>query len=354
MVTTQSNNMNVRAAEDVIPGRMLQPLLRDLAMRGEGRFSILAAAENDLPLAGIVSGEAVLALPRSDFARIYGAAAILLAEAIGREAPVKFSARRDVIAMLVTALAPSTTLREAVERIAQFNAAIAQNGIGITLVDGDDGGQLVVDLSSTLQDPPRSLTAAGMVFLVNVLTWLGGTKPKIVKIGLTQEENTIIDPCLLAMDIPVSLSERRTYLQFAPGALDEGVSGRPFVAAEFMELVAHDPLFSVRKRAPISSRVNALFLECELAETSIPDRIATAEHLQISPSTFHRRLKDEGTSFLALRSAWQQKMAKHLLGLTILNVPAIARRTGFHDARTFRRAFIDWTGQRPSEFRKRK
>ena len=352
MATTPSDNMDVRTAEDVIPSRMLAPLLRDLAMCDNDRFGILAAAEHDLPLAGIVSGEAVLALPRHRFARMYGAAAILLAEAIGRDAPVAFAARRDVIAMLVTALAPTTTLREAVERIVQFNVAIAQNGIGITLTHEEDGDRLVVDLSSTLQNPPLSLTAAGLIFLVNVLTWLGGTKSKIVEIGLPLEGRAINDPCLLALDIPISLGRGRTYLQFAVGALDEDISGRPFLATEAMELIAHDPLFSVRKRAPISGRVSALFLECELAEAPVPDRIATAEHLQLSPSTLHRRLKEEGTSFLSLRSTWQQKMAKHLLGEAALNIPAIARRTGFHDARTFRRAFIGWTGQRPSEFRR--
>ncbi|WP_010127426.1 helix-turn-helix transcriptional regulator [Sphingomonas sp. KC8] len=333
---------------------MLAPLLRDLAVRDDARFGLLAAAERDLPLAEIVSGEAVLALPRHHFARIYGAAAILLAEAIGREVPVAFTARRDVIAILVTALAPSTTLREAVERIVQFNAAIAQNGIGITLTHEGDRDRLAVDLSSTLQDPPLSLTAAGLIFLVNVLTWLGGTKSKIVEIGLTHGEETINDPCLLALNIPILCSRRRTYLQFAIGALDEGISAPPLLAMEAVELIAHDPLFSVRKRAPISGRVSALFLECELAQAPVPDRIATAQHLQLSPSTLHRRLKEEGTSFLSLRSAWQQKMAQHLLGEAALNIPAIARRTGFHDARTFRRAFMGWTGQRPSEFRRGK
>lgn len=348
------NSFDSHSVEDVIPSRMLAPLLTDLAMRDDGRFNILAAAEPDLPLKEIASGNALPALPQREFARVYGAAAILLAEAIGRDAPVAFAARRDVIAMLVTALAACATLREAVERIAQFNAAIAQNGIGISLVHGDDGDRLIVDLSSTLRDPPLSLTVASLIFVVNVLTWLGGAKPKIVGIGIADGKAGFNDPCLAALAIPISPGRDRTYLQFAAGALDASVAGRPPVAAETMELVAHDPLFSVRRHTPVSSRVNALFYERALAEAPVPDRIATAEHLHLSPSTLHRRLKEEGASFLALRSAWQQTMAKHLLGEGALNVPAIAQRTGFHDARTFRRAFIGWTGQRPSEFRQRK
>ena len=337
-----------------MPSHLLAPLLRDLAMRDNGRFAILASAEPDLPLGRIASGDAFVALARHRFTRIYGTAAILLAEAIGRDPPVAVAARRDVIAMLVTALAPSATLREAVGRIAQFNAAIAQNGIGITLSQDGDGDRLVIDLRATLRDPPVSLTTVSLIFVVNVLTWLGEMKPEIVAIGLAHGAATVNDPCLAALAIPVLHGCDETYLQFAPGALDKNVHARPLPAADIMELIAHDPLFSVRQNAPTSSRVKAFFLECETARAPIPDRIATAERLQISPSTLHRQLKGEGTSFLSLRAAWQRQIAEYLLGQGILNVPAIAQRTGFHDGRTFRRAFIGWTGQRPSEFRKRK
>lgn len=337
-----------------MPSHLLAPLLRDLLVRDDRRFGILALAEPDLPLEAIASGHALLGLAPHRFSRIYGTAAILLAEAIGRETPVAFAARRDVIAMLVTALAPSATLREAVGRIAQFNAAIAQNGIGITLLHDGDGDRLVIDLGATLQDPPLSLTAVSLIFVVNVLTWLGGMRPKILEIGLAYAGTAVSDPCLSTLEIPILNGSDQTCMRFAPGALDESVHARPLPAAEIMDLIAHDPLFSVRLNAPTSSRVNAFFLECETAAASVPDRISTAEHLRISPSTLHRRLKQERTSFLSLRSAWQRQISEYLLGQGALNVPAIAQRIGFHDARTFRRAFIGWTGQRPSEFRKRK
>jgi AraC-like DNA-binding protein len=35
-----------------------------------------------------------------------------------------------------------------------------------------------------------------------------------------------------------------------------------------------------------------------------------------------------------------------------LSIPELARRLGFTDAATFRRAFKEWTGQAPASFRK--
>ena len=82
-----------------------------------------------------------------------------------------------------------------------------------------------------------------------------------------------------------------------------------------------------------------------------PDSILAADLLGISVSTLSRRLRRENTTFLKLKSECQHDIARQLLRHDTLTMAEIAARLGFVDARSFRRAFHDWTGVLPSAFR---
>ena len=76
-----------------------------------------------------------------------------------------------------------------------------------------------------------------------------------------------------------------------------------------------------------------------------------AAMLNISARTYRRRLAAESTSFQSLLDQSRLKFAKQQLlrGETVLGT---ALSLGFNDASNFRRAFSQWCGQSPSEWRK--
>ena len=66
----------------------------------------------------------------------------------------------------------------------------------------------------------------------------------------------------------------------------------------------------------------------------------------------NRRLKEEGTTFRALRSGQMNTWARRYLTQTALSVEAIAAVLGYQDSANFRRAFRVWESCSPSEFRR--
>ena len=74
--------------------------------------------------------------------------------------------------------------------------------------------------------------------------------------------------------------------------------------------------------------------------------------LNMSTRTFRRRLKSEAASFQSLLNDVRVKHARRYLQDTNLSVETIAVSLGFNDASNFRRAFIQWTGQSPAEWRR--
>ena len=71
----------------------------------------------------------------------------------------------------------------------------------------------------------------------------------------------------------------------------------------------------------------------------------------MSSRTLTRRLSDSGFTFRGLVRQTQEEMAKGLLSNTSDTVSEIAFQTGFSEQSAFSRAFKQWTGQSPLEYR---
>ena len=78
-----------------------------------------------------------------------------------------------------------------------------------------------------------------------------------------------------------------------------------------------------------------------------------AGYLCITPRTLRRKLSSQGTSFREIIKELRTSSAKKLIKETQLTIEDIAYSVGFNDVSNFRAAFKKWTGDTPSEMRKR-
>lgn len=78
-----------------------------------------------------------------------------------------------------------------------------------------------------------------------------------------------------------------------------------------------------------------------------------AAALFVSKRTLARRLKEENSSFRAIRDSVLASLAESYLLNTQLSVDAIASLLNYHDSSNFRRAFKRWLNTTPEQFRKR-
>jgi AraC-like DNA-binding protein len=75
-----------------------------------------------------------------------------------------------------------------------------------------------------------------------------------------------------------------------------------------------------------------------------------ARHLGMSVASLRRRLEERGTGFREIRAATLAEAAKLRLDHGE-RVAQIAEELGFSDGRSFARAFREWTGQSPQQYR---
>ena len=75
--------------------------------------------------------------------------------------------------------------------------------------------------------------------------------------------------------------------------------------------------------------------------------------LNVSARTLHRQLKEEGASLQQLKDEVRLERASQLLHRTDKPLKQVAAAVGFRNEKSFGRAFRQWTGVTPTEFRSR-
>jgi len=83
----------------------------------------------------------------------------------------------------------------------------------------------------------------------------------------------------------------------------------------------------------------------------LPSLEEVGEALAVTPQTLRRRLREEGRGFQQIKDELRRDTAIDYLARTQLPLLEIANRVGFSEASTFHRAFKNWTGVAPGEYR---
>ena len=84
-----------------------------------------------------------------------------------------------------------------------------------------------------------------------------------------------------------------------------------------------------------------------------PGLDSAARALRLSPRTLHRRLREEGSSFRAVKDELRRERALARLEKSRASIAEIAAELGYSEPSAFFRAFQGWTGEAPSAHRKR-
>lgn len=84
--------------------------------------------------------------------------------------------------------------------------------------------------------------------------------------------------------------------------------------------------------------------------TDMPNLEEISEHMNLTPRTLRRKLKEEGTSFSIIKASLRREYAIKLLTIEDLRIVNISERLGFSETAAFCRAFKRWTGKTPTRW----
>lgn len=148
---------------------------------------------------------------------------------------------------------------------------------------------------------------------------------------------------------PVRLGQPQVAMYFEAHWLDLPVVQSPQSLREFLAGAPANLIVKYRDTSSLTDRIRRL-LRKRLGD-ELPSLEEVGDQLAVTPQTLRRRLREEGRGFQQIKDELRRDTAIEYLVQTKLPLLEIANRVGFSEASTFHRAFKNWTGVAPGEYR---
>ena len=116
-----------------------------------------------------------------------------------------------------------------------------------------------------------------------------------------------------------------------------------------LENLLRDRLKELEEGVPFTTKVReAISLNYQFDFPRL-ENIALA--LNITPRTLQRKLQDENTTYRKLSDIIRYELASTLLRYKELTISEIAYKLGYSELKSFRKAFKQWSGVTPANYR---
>ena len=246
------------------------------------------------------------------------------------------------------------TLRDALERgVDAFDVVDGRCGKMTLRVRGDAAE---VELNS-LRDTPSArkclIDLFGVANIHGLLCELIAEPLPIRRISLDYSPNIFAALDLPPLTVPLDLDAGRTSFAFAATYLDHPViglaptpSGQAWGNFLFSEIELADA-----EAEPMPRRIRRIAMEALRSAGRLPSFDQIVAQVGGSAATIRRRLAQDATNYREIKDSCRRELALELLRRSKLPIEDIAARLDYCDSDAFRRAFRDWLGMAPSEYR---
>jgi AraC-like DNA-binding protein len=256
--------------------------------------------------------------------------------------------------LLLRATLGCTTLREALSVLEEFYDLINPEEPIWIVERGDDAMRLVMHRRRTSAcDAEFFLSAFGVSTYHRLFSWLIGEELPLIEVTFAFPKRMGDLGLQAFFSSEILFDKTQDSFSFSSRFLDRPIVAKAGEVDELFKLFCYDLLQPQYELTTLGSRVYAA-MQSALASGQPPlDMVQLATMFGLSEATLRRRLAAEKISIEAMRMQCRRQLALSLLRKKELSVQEIAARLFYADTATFRRAFKQWEGVSPSDWRAR-
>lgn len=241
----------------------------------------------------------------------------------------------------------SNTLLEALERYVRFTLVVS-DGIELSLEEDGD----FIDLQAVNRTPERAHEGfdACLSTILGICRQVSSPDFNPVQVEMERPEPRDADKFTAFFKAPVKFSADKTMMRFWAADL------RKKLPHANEDLAKHNDNMSISYLAEHNkdrwgTRVYVKLLQ--LLPEGISTESRVADMLGVAEENLRRYLRKENTSYRRILNDTRKQLAIHYLNQKQLPLTEITYLLGFSDPSNFSRAFKQWTGYTPGEYRTR-
>lgn len=245
------------------------------------------------------------------------------------------------------AMSCSATLKRAAERFAH-SARLISDSASVEFVPEGDNYRLKVDLNTGGRQPIYQTIDTIVAGFLILCEWIQSAPVVPVEVTFRHRRPADDQAYQDVFHCPLRFGQSMNSILFRASDLERPVpSANEELAMLLDEMAAKHLAYRFGRRFSRKVR-DALIGQLPNGE---PSKLETAKLLAMTERTLLRRLRDENTTFQEVLDRLREELAFDYLRRDNLTMEKIAYLLGFSSSSAFSRAFVRWTGQRPSDWR---
>jgi AraC-like DNA-binding protein len=251
--------------------------------------------------------------------------------------------------MLCRASRGAPNLRVALKRWCRHHALLTDD-ILLRLDEGDGRARLWIDERRDLGATREFCLLSSLRYVHGYACWLVDSQLPLVEVEFPFEPPPHARAYRFLFPGPVRFSRPAASVVFDPRYLELSPKRDEPELDHMLQRALPLTVRQYRRDRLLVERVRT-YLREPRHHPATAETVASALH--ISVRSLHRQLASEGASLQAIKDQVRRDRAIDLLRRTDTPIKQLVRMIGFTNDKSFARAFKEWTGQSPSEFRGR-
>jgi AraC-like DNA-binding protein len=241
----------------------------------------------------------------------------------------------------------SSTLRTALNRLVRY-IKVVSDSTHVQLVENDDTVSVIVS-NPARRNPPYWYSEGDLSIVMAMCRANYGDKLVPERVTFSHAEPASTGEHYAYFRCPIEFGAPDNCIVLSKKAVDKRLPGSNPMMAQLNDQVMVKYMARLDEN-DIVSRVKAAIIDL-LADGRLSDA-KVAETLYMSNRTLQRKLQEQGTSFKKILTEVRRELALKYIKNEQMTLTELSFQLGFSEMSAFSRAFKNWTGQSPRDYRK--
>lgn len=251
--------------------------------------------------------------------------------------------------MLCRATLGSPTLEVALKRWCRYHGLLTDD-IALKFTVTRSAASIVIQINRDLGEMEEFCFATLFRYILGYACWAVNSRIPLLETCFPFDALEHIEVYRMLFPGPLHFRSESAKLSFDPQYAALSIRRDDRALNKMLQHAVPLTIFPYRRDRLLVQRVRELL---RMQPDSPHTGESLAMELHVSPRTLHRQLQEEGTSLQALKNEIRRDRAVELLNRTSRPIKQIAPAVGFHNEKSFSRAFKQWTGVTPESVREK-